>query len=114
MRPILNAQPPLTVKGAALAGLGIARLPRALISAELESGALQPLLAHVALRDGARTVWALYAKQSRQTFAVQNFVEFVVAHYRRNDPPCNVNVTAGVDAAQHEPVNSELIPTENM
>ncbi|WP_230965268.1 LysR family transcriptional regulator [Burkholderia pseudomultivorans] len=114
VRPILNAQPPLTVKGAALAGLGIARLPRALVSAELESGTLQALLAHVALRDGARTVWALYAKQSRQTFAVQNFVEFVVAHYRREDPACNVNVTVGVNAARHERVNSELISTENM
>ncbi|MGU7769143.1 LysR family transcriptional regulator [Burkholderia sp. MR1-5-21] len=113
VRPILNAQPPLTVKRAALAGLGIARLPRALIAAELDSGALRPLLAHAALRDGERTVWALYAKQSRQTFAVQNFVEFVVAHYRRNDPACNGNAAAGVDGTRHEPVNSELIPTEN-
>ncbi|AJY13224.1 LysR family transcriptional regulator [Burkholderia dolosa] len=82
LRPVLNPQPPLAVKRAALAGLGVARLPRALVDAELDSGALRALLPDVALRDAERTVWALYAKQPSHTSAVRNFVDFAVAHCR--------------------------------
>ena len=82
VRPIFSSSNLMAVKRAALAGLGIARLPRPLIESQLHAGALNLLLNGFDVKGDARTVWMLYSGRHYMTQCVRSFVDFVVAHYR--------------------------------
>ncbi len=73
----------MAVKRAALAGLGIARLPRPLIESQLRAGTLDLLLNGFDVRGDVRTVWMLYSGRHYMTQCVRSFVDFVVGHYRK-------------------------------
>jgi DNA-binding transcriptional LysR family regulator len=82
LRPVLSSSNQLTLIRAAKAGLGIARLPAALISTELRDGALVPLLEAFELENGKRTLWMLYSGHRYMTPRVRRFIDFSVTHYR--------------------------------
>ncbi|WP_233836857.1 LysR family transcriptional regulator [Paraburkholderia sp. ZP32-5] len=86
LRPVLSSSNLLTLIRAAKAGLGIARLPASLISAEIQGGALVPLLEGFELENSVRTLWMLYSGHRYMTPRVRRFIDFSVTHYRRDVP----------------------------
>jgi DNA-binding transcriptional LysR family regulator len=86
LRPVLSSSNLLTLIRAAKAGLGIARLPASLVSTELQDGSLVPLLEGFELENGMRTLWMLYSGHRYMTPRVRRFIDFSVAHYRRDIP----------------------------
>jgi DNA-binding transcriptional LysR family regulator len=76
--PTLTAQNTCAVVRSAVAGLGVARLPRMLIGDELASGKLVPLLEHFELDGRDRTISMLYAGQRHATQAIRSLVDFVI------------------------------------
>jgi DNA-binding transcriptional LysR family regulator len=76
--PTLSAQNIMAVARATVAGLGIARLPRMLIEAELTDGRLIPLLESFDLEGRERTISLLYAGQRYATQAVRSFIDFAL------------------------------------
>jgi DNA-binding transcriptional LysR family regulator len=85
LRPVVSSSNLLAVKRAAIAGIGIARLPAALIQTELLEGALQVLLQTFELENTERTVWMLYSGHRYMTQRVRGFVDFAAERYRRPD-----------------------------
>ncbi|MEK6350174.1 MAG: LysR family transcriptional regulator [Burkholderia sp.] len=94
VRPVLNLQPPLMVKRAVIAGLGIARLPADIVGEALADGKLRQLFGALSLRDARRTIWMLYARQPHRGYSIRHFVDFVVERYRHAAP-----AAAAADAA---------------
>jgi len=86
LRPVLSSSNLLTLIRAAKAGLGIARLPASLVAAEIQDGSLIPLLEGFELESGVRTLWMLYSGHRYMTPRVRRFIDFAVAHYRRDTP----------------------------
>ncbi|SAL30010.1 LysR family transcriptional regulator [Caballeronia sordidicola] len=86
LRPVLSSSNLLTLIRAAKAGLGIARLPTSLVAAEIQEGSLIPLLEDFELESGVRTLWMLYSGHRYMTPRVRRFIDFSVAHYRRDTP----------------------------
>lgn len=86
LRPVLSASNLLTLIRAAKAGLGIARLPASLVAAEIRDGSLISLLEGFELESGVRTLWMLYSGHRYMTPRVRRFIDFAVAHYRRETP----------------------------
>jgi DNA-binding transcriptional LysR family regulator len=86
LRPVLSSSNLLTLIRAAKAGLGIARLPASLVAAEIQDGSLIPLLEGFELESGVRTLWMLYSGHRYMTPRVRRFIDFSVAHYRRDTP----------------------------
>lgn len=82
VHPIFTSPNLMAVKRAALAGLGVARLPRPLIESQLRAGALKLLLDCFDLEGDERTMWMLYSGRRYITQRVRSFVDFVVARYR--------------------------------
>jgi DNA-binding transcriptional LysR family regulator len=82
LRPVVSSSNLLAVKRAALAGIGIARLPATLIQSELQEGALQALLQTFELENTERTVWMLYSGHRYMTQRVRGFVDFAAERYR--------------------------------
>jgi DNA-binding transcriptional LysR family regulator len=76
--PTLAAQNVCAVVRSAVAGLGLARLPRMLIESELQRGELLPVLRDVNLEGKDRTVSILYAGQRYATQAVRSLVDFAI------------------------------------
>jgi DNA-binding transcriptional LysR family regulator len=109
VKPIMNAQSPFVIKRAVQAGLGIAQLSLSHIKDELSAGTLKPLLSEFSLDDGERTVWILYSGQPHMAFSVRRFVDFVVAHYRRNPPADKTELRQSVGQVQHHLSNTELL-----
>jgi DNA-binding transcriptional LysR family regulator len=87
LRPVLSSSNQLTLIRAAKAGLGIARLPAALVCAELRDATLIPLLEEFELENGIRTLWMLYSGHRYMTPRVRRFIDFSVAHYRGSNLP---------------------------
>lgn len=87
MRPTFNSPNLLAVKRATLAALGIARLPKPLVRAELRAGTLRRLLEGFDLEDDERTLWLLYSKNRYMTKGVRRFVDFAAARYREPEEP---------------------------
>jgi DNA-binding transcriptional LysR family regulator len=86
LRPVLSSSNLLTLIQAAKAGLGVARLPAALIAAEIQDGSLIPLLEDFELESGVRTLWMLYSGHRYMTPRVRRFVDFSVAYFQRDKP----------------------------
>lgn len=82
VHPVFSSTSLMAVRRTALAGLGIARLPRPLIESELHAGALKSLLDCFEVEGGERTTWMLYSGRRYISRRVRSFVDFVVAHYR--------------------------------
>lgn len=80
--PVLRSPNLIAVKRAALAGLGVARLPGPLIESQLRTGALKLVLDGFDLGGDERTMWLLYSGDHYMAKRVRSFVDFVVAHYR--------------------------------
>jgi DNA-binding transcriptional LysR family regulator len=86
VHPIFTSPSLMAVKGAALAGLGIARLPRPLVESQLDAGALKLLLGCFDLEGDKRRIWMQYTGHRYMTQRMRCFVDFVVAHYRKPEP----------------------------
>jgi DNA-binding transcriptional LysR family regulator len=82
VKPFLSVTSVAAIKAALMAGLGIARLPLALIQSELTSGELCPLLENFALNDDRPTLWMVYSRQRLMPAAVRSFIDFTASHYR--------------------------------
>jgi DNA-binding transcriptional LysR family regulator len=82
VHPVFSSPSLMAVKLAAIAGLGIARLPGPLVEPELRAGALELLLDSFEVGGDERTTWMLYSGRRYVTQRVRSFVDFVVAHYR--------------------------------
>ena len=89
LRPVFISSNLLTLIRAARAGLGIARLPASLVATELQDGSLVPLLEGCELENAERTLWMLYSGHRYMTPRVRSFIDFAVAHYRRDVPHRN-------------------------
>jgi DNA-binding transcriptional LysR family regulator len=76
--PTLSAQSVTAVARATAAGLGIARLPRLLIEAELADGRLTPLLERFEIDGRDRMICMLYAGPRYATQMVRSFVDFTI------------------------------------
>jgi DNA-binding transcriptional LysR family regulator len=76
--PTLSAQNVTAVARATAAGLGISRLPRMLIEAELADGRLTPLLEGFEIEGKDRMICMLYAGQRYATQTVRSFVDFTI------------------------------------
>jgi DNA-binding transcriptional LysR family regulator len=85
VKPFLTATTFAATKAALLCGLGIARLPLALVHDEIEAGQLQPILQSFPLADDNRIVWMVYSSQRLMPAAVRRFIDFVVSRYRAGD-----------------------------
>ncbi|BEU25763.1 LysR family transcriptional regulator [Paraburkholderia sp. 22B1P] len=86
LRPILSSSNLLTLIRAAKSGLGIARLPASLVFTEIREGALASLLEEFDLENGVRTLFMLYSGNRYMAPRVRRFIDFCVAHYRRDVP----------------------------
>lgn len=86
LRPVFSSSNLLALIRATKAGLGIARLPASLVAAELQDGSLVPLLDAFQLENAERTHWMLYSGHRYVTPRVRSFIDFSVAHYRRDLP----------------------------
>jgi DNA-binding transcriptional LysR family regulator len=105
----MNVQSPQVVKRAVQAGLGIARLSRLFVRAELADGSLRALLDDATLCGDERTVWLLYSGQPHMAVALRSFVDFVVEHYRQKSPQNKAQNEERVGPAQHRSSNTELL-----
>ncbi|SAK60815.1 LysR family transcriptional regulator [Caballeronia ptereochthonis] len=76
--PTMTARNTCAVVRSAVAGLGVARLPRMVIEGELESGKLLPLLENFDLDGKDRTISMLYAGQRYATQAIRSLVDFAI------------------------------------
>jgi DNA-binding transcriptional LysR family regulator len=86
LRPVFSSSNLLTLIRAAKAGLGIARLPASLVATELQDGSLVPLFDEFELENAERTHWMLYSGHRYMTPRVRSFIDFSVAHFRRDAP----------------------------
>ncbi|WP_042977804.1 LysR family transcriptional regulator [Burkholderia sp. AU4i] len=84
LRSALSAASTVMVRHAAVAGLGIARLPDSLVRDELESGALERLLPQFQVIAGHRKLQMLYASNKYMTRSVRRFIDFVTQYLRDN------------------------------
>ncbi len=82
VKPFISGLTVAATKAAVGAGLGIARLPLALIQDELDSGEMRPVLESFSLNDDNRTVWMIYSSQRLMPAAVRSFIDFVALRYR--------------------------------
>ena len=83
---------------AALAGMGIAILPRELVDGDLRAGKLERVLPGHDLSDETRDVSIVYSGRRYLSAKTRSFIDFVVAHYR--DPEWGAPVRDTV-AAEH-------------
>jgi DNA-binding transcriptional LysR family regulator len=109
VQPIMNIQSPHVVKRAVQAGLGIARLSRSFVRAELANGSLRTLLDDATLCGDERTVWLLYSGQPYMAVALRSFVDFVVERYRQKRPENRAQKEECVRPAQRQSSNTELL-----
>jgi DNA-binding transcriptional LysR family regulator len=84
LRPVFISSNLLTLIRATKAGLGITRLPASLVATELQDGSLVPLFDGFQLENAERTHWMLYSGHRYMTPRVRSFIDFAVAHYRRD------------------------------
>ena len=80
----LVANSPALAREAALAGLGIARLPTFLCAADVQAGSLVALFGRRKLTLGA--VQAVYASRRQVAAKVRKFIELLVARFRPSPP----------------------------
>ena len=81
---VIEINDPEICKQAALEGLGIALLPMFVISVELESGQLVPLLEeHMPPATG---MYVVYAHRRHVPAKVRVFVDFMAEHFKKNCP----------------------------
>ncbi|WP_408187613.1 LysR substrate-binding domain-containing protein [Paraburkholderia sp. RL17-381-BIF-C] len=76
-KPVLRAGSILVVKRAALAGLGIARLPESLVCTELDNGTLIPVLGRFPLEGNERTIWMLYPANRHMSTILKTFTDLL-------------------------------------
>jgi DNA-binding transcriptional LysR family regulator len=69
------------IRDAAIAGLGIVRLPDFIVADALRSGQLVPVLE--AFLPGATSVYAVYPQHRQSSVAIRTFVEFLRKHLRK-------------------------------
>ncbi|HVE07986.1 MAG TPA: LysR family transcriptional regulator [Paraburkholderia sp.] len=86
LRPILCSSSLVALVQATQAGIGIARLPAALVDAQLRDGSLVPLLQSCELENSERTLWMLYSGHRYMTPRVRRFIDFAAASCRRDRP----------------------------
>lgn len=79
----IEANSPLTVRGAALAGLGFAIIPDFVIAPDIKAGRLVPLLKD-RLRDGAG-IYAVYPHRRYLPAKVRVFVDFLAQWFKKSD-----------------------------
>jgi DNA-binding transcriptional LysR family regulator len=70
------------VRHAALAGLGIARLPLSLVEADITDGTLARVLPDHPLADATRTISILYGSRRYLAQSARSFIDFAVARLR--------------------------------
>ncbi|EKS9800342.1 MULTISPECIES: LysR family transcriptional regulator [Burkholderia] len=92
LRPALSAPSTVMVRHAAIAGLGIACLPHALVHRDLESETLKAVLPQFRVVTGQRKLQMLYASNKYMTRSVRRFIDFVTDFIRD-----------GTSKAQHRP-----------
>jgi DNA-binding transcriptional LysR family regulator len=109
VQPIMNVQSPQVVKRLVQAGMGVARLSRSFVRAELANGSLRALLDDATLCGDERTVWLLYSGQPYMAIALRRFVDFVVERYRQKPPESKAQKKEGVGPSQHRSSNTELL-----
>lgn len=79
--PVLSSPNLIAVQRAALAGLGIARLPAPLVESQLGAGTLETLLDGFEISADERTMSLLYPGRQYLTQRVRNFIDFAAAYY---------------------------------
>jgi DNA-binding transcriptional LysR family regulator len=82
VKPFVSSMTVAATKAALVAGLGIAKLPLALVQAEIDAGELRRVLPNFPLNDDNRIVWLIYSSQRLMPTAVRSFIDFVAHHYR--------------------------------
>ncbi|MEZ2311861.1 LysR family transcriptional regulator [Paraburkholderia sp. RCC_158] len=75
------------LKAAALQDMGIAMLPRPMVEAELQRGALVHVLEDFDVSAGQEHLSILYSSPGQLSMKVRSFVDFVVDKYRSAKPP---------------------------
>ncbi|MEQ5841107.1 LysR family transcriptional regulator [Paraburkholderia acidicola] len=83
-----------TARAAALNHMGIALLPRPLITDDLAHGALVPVLEPFAVNGGAHQVSILYSGRNYLSMKVRSFIDFVVNRYRSPDKAVTLRAVA--------------------
>ena len=93
-RHVLSTSSPAMVRVAALNGMGIARLPTALVREDIEHGALVRLLEASPIGDPERFHSLVYLGRRQLTAKVRTFVDFTVTFIRNEERVPSLKVAA--------------------
>lgn len=88
----VEANSPMATREAALAGIGYARIPHAVVAGDLAAGRLVAVLE--AFEPGTSAVWAVYPHRRHLSGKVRAFVDFLVERF----PAAIAGATADPDA----------------
>ncbi|ALP68513.1 LysR family transcriptional regulator [Paraburkholderia caribensis] len=75
----------LAVREAALGHMGIARVPRSIVAADIAKGTLRPVLEGYDMCDDAQELSLIYTGRNYLTMRVRGFVDFVMDYFRSRD-----------------------------